>query len=96
MASPFWILGSLLGARAPGLTTRSKKLQVTKAIATCNKKLLRAPGIARLVLRAPGLATRSKKLQETKGIATSNKKLLGAPGIPTRSKDTFGGSWPYY
>ena len=41
---------------APGLTTRSKKLLVTKGIATSSKKAARN----KKLLGAPGLTTRSK------------------------------------
>ena len=60
------------------------KSSSNKCIATNNKKLLGAPGIA----------TRSK--DATRGSWPYYKKLLGAPGIATRSKDATRDSWPYY
>ena len=52
---------------APGLTTRNKKLLVTKGIAT------RCKDATRTLLGAPGLTTRNKKLLGTKGIASRSK-----------------------
>ena len=67
-----------------GRLTRSKDAtRGAPGIATSNKKLLGAKGIA----------TRSKDATRgAPGIATSNKKLLGAKGIATRSKDATRGA----